>query len=177
MAQITSEGAEQDSQPTNRATTTRTEQEWTRAGRGVAAEDGDSLSSVSDADKETALPNKNPDNDGGEPDGKLSEPGKSPAQGSLASSTDSAQEGSRVLRQEQERGRACPPPRRPTAQRARRKPSTAPRERPAWRGPRLSESLSAGWIQRTEVINPERQFALQPRIIIDQNICYYFVIF
>ncbi|KAK5895571.1 hypothetical protein CgunFtcFv8_009254 [Champsocephalus gunnari] len=128
MAQITSEGAEQDSQPTSNQNGTGETAEtgnegqavpdpkqepgdnnenragMDASGRGVAAEDGDSLSSVSDADKETALPNKNPDNDGGEPDGKLSEPGKSPAQGSLASSTDSAQEGSRVLRQEQREG-------------------------------------------------------------------------
>ncbi|XP_034077722.1 zinc finger protein aebp2-like isoform X2 [Gymnodraco acuticeps] len=128
MAQITSEGAEQDSQPTSNQNGTGETAEtgnegqavpdpkqepgdnnenragMDASGRGVAAEDGDSLSSVSDADKETALPNKNPDNDGGEPHGKLSEPGKSPAQGSLASSTDSAQEGSRVLRQEQREG-------------------------------------------------------------------------
>ncbi|XP_057711043.1 zinc finger protein aebp2-like [Corythoichthys intestinalis] len=38
------------------------------------------------------------------PSGKLFEPGKSPAQGSLASSTESAQEGSRVLKQEQREG-------------------------------------------------------------------------
>lgn len=129
MAQITSDGAEQDSQPTSdqngtgeTAATGKQGQAVpdpkqepgdnnenragmdVNSGRGAAVEHGDSPSPVADADKETALPTEKTDNDEGEPGGKLSEPGKSPVQGSLASSTDSAQEGSRVLKQEQREG-------------------------------------------------------------------------
>ncbi|XP_044041883.1 zinc finger protein AEBP2-like isoform X1 [Siniperca chuatsi] len=128
MAQITSEGADQDSQPTSdqngTGETAETGKEVTlqavpdpkqepgdnsenRAGMDVLSGRGttvDNPSPVSDGDKDTALPTEETDNDEGEPGGKLSEPGKSPVQGSLASSTDSAQEGSRVLKQEQREG-------------------------------------------------------------------------
>lgn len=129
MAQITSEAAEQDSQPTSDQNGTGETAETgnerqavpdpkqepgdnnenragmdVSGGRGAAVEHGDNTSPVPDSDKETMLPSEKPDNDGGEPGDKLSEPGKSPAQGSLASSTDSAQEGSRVLKQEQREG-------------------------------------------------------------------------
>ncbi|XP_075932316.1 zinc finger protein AEBP2 isoform X1 [Anarhichas minor] len=126
MAQITSDGAEQDSQPTTDQNGTRDTAETGKegqavpdpkqepgdnnehragmdvnSGRGAAAEDGDDLSPVREDGKERAVPTEKTGNDEGEPGGKLSEPGKSPAQGSLASSTDSAQEDSRVLKQEQ----------------------------------------------------------------------------
>lgn len=129
MAQITSEGAEQDSQPTSDQNGTGETAETgnerqavpdpkqepgdnnenragmdVNGGRGAAVEHGDNPFPVPDSDKETTLPTEKADNDGGEPVDKLSEPGKSPAQGSLASSTDSAQEGSRVLKQEQREG-------------------------------------------------------------------------
>ncbi|KAG8005827.1 Zinc finger protein AEBP2 [Nibea albiflora] len=129
MAQITSEGAEQDSQPapdqngTGETAETGTEGQAVpdpkqepgdnneniagmdvNTGRGAAAEHGDNQSPVPEPDKETAVPSEKADSDEGEPGGKLSEPGKSPVQGSLASSTDSAQEGSRVLKQEQREG-------------------------------------------------------------------------
>ncbi|XP_008287162.1 zinc finger protein AEBP2-like [Stegastes partitus] len=126
MPQITTEGAEQDSEPTSTQNGTGETAETgvegqaepdpkqepgdnneSRAGmdgssgRGAAEGRGDNLSPGPDADKETASPSEKDGNDGGEAGGKLSEPGKSPVQGSLASSTDSAQEGSRVLKQEQ----------------------------------------------------------------------------
>ncbi|TMS03014.1 Zinc finger protein AEBP2 [Larimichthys crocea] len=129
MAQITNEGAEQDSQPapdqngTGETAETGTEGQAVpdpkqepgdnnenragmdvNTGRGAAAEHGDNRSPVPESDKETAVPSEKADSDEGEPGGKLSEPGKSPVQGSLASSTDSAQEGSRVLKQEQREG-------------------------------------------------------------------------
>nr|XP_020500333.1 zinc finger protein aebp2-like isoform X2 [Labrus bergylta] len=137
MPQITSEGAEQDSQPTSdqndTGETAETGEEGqavpdpkrepgdnnenregmdANSGRGAAAaaaaaeeeDGGDNPSSVPHTDKETALPSENTDKDEGEPGCELSEPGKSPVQGSLASSTDSAQEGSRVLKQEQREG-------------------------------------------------------------------------
>ncbi|XP_059182289.1 zinc finger protein AEBP2 isoform X2 [Centropristis striata] len=128
MAQITNEGAERDSKKTSdqngTGKTPETGKEGQavpdpkqepgdnnehRAGMDVNSRDaivanGDNLSSVPDTEKETALPTENTENDEEESCGKLSEPGKSPAQGSLASSTDSAQEGSRVLKQEQREG-------------------------------------------------------------------------
>ncbi|XP_068442691.1 zinc finger protein AEBP2 [Clinocottus analis] len=129
MAQIPSDGAEQDSQPTSDKKGTEETAETGKegqavpdpkqepgdnnehrggmdvnSGRGAAVEDGDNLSPVPDDGKESAVPTENTGNDEEEPGGKLSEPGKSPAQGSLASSTDSAQEGSRVLKQEQREG-------------------------------------------------------------------------
>ncbi|XP_035530592.1 zinc finger protein AEBP2-like [Morone saxatilis] len=130
MAQIPSEGAEQDSQPTSdqngTGETAETGKEGqavpdpkqkpgdnnekrtgmdVNSGRGAAAEQhGDSPSPAPDSDKETTIPTVKADDGEGEPGGELSEPGKSPVQGSLASSTDSAQEGSRVLKQEQREG-------------------------------------------------------------------------
>uniref|UniRef100_A0A8D3BRP5 C2H2-type domain-containing protein n=1 Tax=Scophthalmus maximus TaxID=52904 RepID=A0A8D3BRP5_SCOMX len=126
MAQITSEGAEPESQPkpdqngTGGTAETCTEEQArpdpkqepgdnnenragmdVNVGRGAPEEHGDSPARVPDADKEAASPTEKSDGDEGEPGGKLSEPGKSPFQGSLASSIDSAQEGSRVLKQEQ----------------------------------------------------------------------------
>ncbi|XP_027899970.1 zinc finger protein AEBP2-like [Xiphophorus couchianus] len=55
----------------------------------------------SDMDGEGTSPHSKPGNNDVEGGFKLGEPGESPAQGSLASSTDSAQEGSRVLKAEQ----------------------------------------------------------------------------
>lgn len=129
MAQITSEGAEQDSQPTpdqnGTGETAETGKEGqavpdpkqepgdnnenregmdVSSGRGVAVEPGDNSSPAPDSDKETASSTEKTDNDEGAHGCKVSEPGKSPVQGSLASSTDSAQEGSRVLKQEQREG-------------------------------------------------------------------------
>ncbi|KAL7370651.1 hypothetical protein ABVT39_006840 [Epinephelus coioides] len=126
MAQITSEGAEHDSQSTSGQNGTGESGKEEQAvpdpkqepgdnvenrgrmdmnsGRSTAVAHGGNLSSVPDADKETVLPTEKTDSAEGKPDGKLSEPGKSPTQGSLASSTDSAQEGSRVLKQEQREG-------------------------------------------------------------------------
>ncbi|XP_074553786.1 zinc finger protein AEBP2 [Halichoeres trimaculatus] len=128
MPHITNEGAEQDSQPSSDQNDTGETAETGKEGqavpdprrepgdnnenragmdvnRGAATEDGgDGPSLVPDTDKEIVLPTKNTDKDGEEPGCELSEPGKSPVQGSLASSTDSAQEGSRVLKQEQREG-------------------------------------------------------------------------
>lgn len=129
MAQITSEGVERDSRPTSdekgtggTADTGKEEQAVpdpkqepgdnneniermdVNSGHGTAVEHGDKLSSVPDAENETMLPTVKSDNYEGEPGGKLSEPGKSHAQGSFASSTDSAHESSRVLKQEQRGG-------------------------------------------------------------------------
>ncbi|XP_062299722.1 zinc finger protein AEBP2 [Scomber scombrus] len=129
MAQITSEGVEQDSQPTSDQNGTGETAETGKegqavpdpkqepgdnnentvrmdvsSGRGVAEEHGDNLSPGPDDDKETASPSKERDDGEGEDGGKLSEPVKSPVQGSLASSIDSAQEGSRVLKEEQREG-------------------------------------------------------------------------
>lgn len=149
MAQITSEGPEQDSQATSNQNGTGETAETgnerqavpdpkqepgdnnenragmdVNGGRGAAAaaaaEHGDNPSPVPDSEKETTLTTEKADNDGGEPE--LCEPGKSPAQGSLASSTDSAQEGSRVLNQEQREGEnvssSPPADRTKTAERA-----------------------------------------------------------
>lgn len=129
MAQITSEGTEQDSQPTSdqngTGETAETDNEGqavpdpkqeppgdnesragmdVSSGHGAAEEHGDNSSLGPDDDKETPSPTEERDNDEGEPGSKLSEPVKSPVQGSLASSIDSAQEGSRVLKQEQREG-------------------------------------------------------------------------
>lgn len=129
MAQITSEGTEQDSQPksdqngTGGKTETGEEGQAVpdpkqepgdnnenrarmdvNSGHGAAVEHGDNLSPVPEADNKTVSPSEKTDGDEAVHGGKLSEPGKSPAQGSLASSTDSAQEGSRVLKQEQREG-------------------------------------------------------------------------
>lgn len=129
MAPITTDGAEQDSQPTSNPNGTGETAETgtegqavpdpkqepgdnneSRAGmdvnscRGAAEVHLDNPSPVPDADEETALPTEKEGSDVGEAGVKLSEPGKSPVQGSLASSTDSAQEGSRVLKQEQREG-------------------------------------------------------------------------
>lgn len=128
MAQITSEGGEQDPQPTSdqndTGETAETGKEGqaapdpkqepgdyyeNRAGMDVNSgiglvEHRDSTSPDPDSNKETALLTEKTTDDEGEPCSKLSEPGKSPVQGSLASSTDSAQEGSRVLKQEQREG-------------------------------------------------------------------------
>lgn len=129
MPQITSEGADQDSLPTSDQNGTGETAETGKevqavpdpkqepgdnnenragmdanSGRGTAVERGDNPSPGPDADIETALPTEKIDNDKGEPGRKLSEPEKSPVQGSLASSIDSAQEGSRVLKQEQREG-------------------------------------------------------------------------
>lgn len=147
MAQITTEGAEQDSQPTaeqngtGETAETGTEEQAVpdpkqepgdnnenragmdvNSGRGASEEHGDDPAPVLEADKETASPAEKGDNDEGEPAGKLSEPGKSPVQGSLASSIDSAQEGSRVLKEEQREGESVssslPSDRTKTAERA-----------------------------------------------------------
>nr|XP_019955563.1 PREDICTED: zinc finger protein aebp2-like [Paralichthys olivaceus] len=147
MAPITTEGAEQESQPKpdqngpgETAETGREEQAVpdpkqepgdnndSRAGMDVSAghgepeQLGDIPSRVPGTDKEAASPGEKPHGDEGEPGGELAEPGKSPVQGSLASSVDSAQEGSRVLKEEQREGEnvSCSPPaeRTKTAERA-----------------------------------------------------------
>ncbi|XP_023118463.1 zinc finger protein AEBP2 isoform X2 [Amphiprion ocellaris] len=126
MPQITTEGAEKDSQPTSTQNgpgeTAETgiegqavpdpkqepgDNNESRAGMDVSSGHGaaerreDYLSPGPHADEETASASEKQSNDVVEGGVKLSEPGKSPVQGSLASSTDSAQEGSRVLKQEQ----------------------------------------------------------------------------
>uniref|UniRef100_A0A3P8RTY9 AE binding protein 2 n=1 Tax=Amphiprion percula TaxID=161767 RepID=A0A3P8RTY9_AMPPE len=126
MPQITTEGAEKDSQPTSTQNgpgeTAETgiegqavpdpkqepgDNNESRAGMDVSCGHGaaegreDYLSPGPHADEETASASEKQSNDVVEGGVKLSEPGKSPVQGSLASSTDSAQEGSRVLKQEQ----------------------------------------------------------------------------
>lgn len=125
MAQITSEGAEQDSQSTseqNRTGETADTGEQGQAvpdprqepgdssesaggmdassGRDEAAEPGHDPAPAPQSDKETAQlePEERERAD------ELCDPGKSPVQGSLASSTESAQEGSRVLGAEQREG-------------------------------------------------------------------------
>lgn len=128
MRQITTEGAEQDSEPTlkvnNSGKTAETgmegqavpdpkqepadNNESSRAGinamtgRDAAEEQGDDVPLA--PGKETASPNEK--SGSGERGRRIkhSEAGKSPAQGSLASSTSSAQEGSLVLRLEQREG-------------------------------------------------------------------------
>ncbi|XP_034529036.1 zinc finger protein AEBP2 isoform X2 [Notolabrus celidotus] len=128
MPQITTEGVEQEAQPSSDQNDTGETAETGKegqavpdpkrepgdnnenragmdanSGRGAAAEDEAQSPALSpDTDKDTVLPTENTDKE--EPGCELSEPGKSPVQGSLASSTDSAQEGSRVLKQEQREG-------------------------------------------------------------------------
>ncbi|XP_053271334.1 zinc finger protein AEBP2 isoform X1 [Pleuronectes platessa] len=147
MAPITTDGAEQESQPKpdqngpgETAETGREEQavpdpkqepgdnNESRAGMDVSCgrakpkQPGEIPSRVPDTDKEAASPTEKPQSEEGEPGGELAEPGKSPVQGSLASSVDSAQEGSRVLKEEQREGEnvSCSPPaeRTKTAERA-----------------------------------------------------------
>ncbi|XP_069012457.1 LOW QUALITY PROTEIN: zinc finger protein aebp2-like [Embiotoca jacksoni] len=135
MAPITTEGAEQDSPPTSKQNGTGETAETgvegqavpdpeqepgdnnesragmdVSSGRGAAEEPGDDP--TPGPGKQTASPGEKGGSDEGGPGGELSEPGKSPVQGSLASSTDSAQEGSRVLKEEQregESGSSSPP--------------------------------------------------------------------
>lgn len=125
MAQIIGEVAEHDSDLTADPNSTRESAETGREGQaspdpeqepgdnkentggmeesgGAAEEHGGNSVPVHGSDKETAPPAEDGDDDEG--DGKQSQPEKSPVQGSLASSTDSAQEGSRVLKQEQREG-------------------------------------------------------------------------
>ncbi|XP_029901195.1 zinc finger protein AEBP2 [Myripristis murdjan] len=64
-------------------------------------EEEDNSSPVPNAGKETVSPTENRLDGEGETGGKLSEAGKSPVRGSLASSTEGVPEGSRVLKQEQ----------------------------------------------------------------------------
>ncbi|XP_026183257.1 zinc finger protein AEBP2 [Mastacembelus armatus] len=71
---------------------------------GAAEDCGHKPSLMPDTDKETASLSEKMANGDRKPGDKLSEAGKSPLQGSLASSTDSAQEGSQVLKQEQREG-------------------------------------------------------------------------
>ncbi|KAF3704831.1 Zinc finger protein AEBP2 Adipocyte enhancer-binding protein 2 -like protein [Channa argus] len=128
MAQITSDGTEQDSQPTsdqNGSGETAETGEQGQAvpdpkqepgdnnekragmdvnGRCATEEQGYDPSVVPGADQTATSPSEKADNNHREAGGKLSEPGKSPVQGSLASSPDSAQESSRVLKQEQREG-------------------------------------------------------------------------
>ncbi|KAK2858556.1 hypothetical protein Q5P01_003176 [Channa striata] len=119
MAQITSDGTEQDSQPTSDQNGTGETAETGEQGQAVPdpkQEPGDNnetragmdVSSRGAADEHgyeppaaASSPCEKASNNEREAGGKLSEPGTSPAQGSLASSTDSAQESSRVLKQEQ----------------------------------------------------------------------------
>ncbi|XP_058480160.1 zinc finger protein AEBP2 [Solea solea] len=147
MAQITSEGAEQDSQSkpeqngTGETAETGSEEQAVpdpkqepgdnnelrtgmdaSGGRGAPEEHDGEPSRVAESDKEADSPTEKQHSDEGDPGDKLSEPGKSPVQGSLASSIDSAQEGSRVLRQEQREGESVssspPAERTKTAERA-----------------------------------------------------------
>ncbi|TNN35420.1 hypothetical protein EYF80_054413 [Liparis tanakae] len=129
MAQITSDGAEQDSQATSdkngTGETAETGKEGqavpdpkqepgdnnelrggmdVNSGRGAAGEEVDHPAPAPGDGEESSVPTQKMGNDEGEPDGKLSGPGESPARGSSASSTDSAaaREGSsRGLKPEQ----------------------------------------------------------------------------
>lgn len=146
MAQMTIEGAEQDSQTTSDQNGAGETAETGKEGQavldpkqepgdnnensagmdvnscGAAEELGYSPTACPDADKTASTPAEKVDNGEREPGGKLCEPGKSPVQGSLASSTDSAQEGSRVLKQEQREGESvsstAPSDRAKTAEKA-----------------------------------------------------------
>ncbi|KAM4569160.1 zinc finger protein aebp2-like [Odontesthes bonariensis] len=73
---------------------------------GLSAAEGhdQNLTPCTGADDQTASPSGKMDSCEVGTGGKLSEPERSPVQGSLASSTDFAQEGSRVLKQEQREG-------------------------------------------------------------------------
>lgn len=128
MAQMTGEGAEQGSQTTSNQNGTGETAGTGKEGQavldpkqepgnnnengagmdvnscGAAEERGYSPTPGPDVDKTATSPTEKADNNEREPGGKLCEPGKSPVQGSLASSTDSAQEGSRVLKEEQREG-------------------------------------------------------------------------
>ncbi|XP_071395904.1 zinc finger protein AEBP2 [Centroberyx affinis] len=126
MAEVTTEGPEQDSQTTTdqngtgeTGETGKEEQALpdpkqepgdnengvvgmdVNGGHGATEEQEDNSSPVPDAVKETVSPTESRSNDEGETGDKLSEPGKSPVRGSLASSTESVPESSRVLKQEQ----------------------------------------------------------------------------
>ncbi|XP_051911752.1 zinc finger protein AEBP2 [Hippocampus zosterae] len=113
MAQITADGAEQDSRSTlehnNNGETVRTGFE--RQAVSDSKQEPDNKNDIGlgiDVSGERGAGAQNDHNsllgkDEGDY-GKLSEPAKSPAQGSLASSTESAQEGSRVLKAEQREG-------------------------------------------------------------------------
>lgn len=68
---------------------------------GEEEEEEDNSSPVPNTGKETVSPTENRLDGEGETGGKLSEAGKSPVRGSLASSTEGVPEGSRVLKQEQ----------------------------------------------------------------------------
>ncbi|XP_037316379.2 zinc finger protein AEBP2 [Pungitius pungitius] len=118
MAQITSEGTEQDSQSTSDQNGTRETAETGKegqaapdpkqepgdnnehsaemdvnGGRGAAAEeDADTLSRFPNDGEERAVASEKNGTRGGVHGGKLSEPEKSPAQGSLSSSTDSPEQ-------------------------------------------------------------------------------------
>uniref|UniRef100_A0A3Q3IMD7 C2H2-type domain-containing protein n=1 Tax=Monopterus albus TaxID=43700 RepID=A0A3Q3IMD7_MONAL len=94
MPQITTEGAEQNLQATS-----------DQNGTGETAETGKQGQAVPDPMQEPAAsPSEKTNNSERELGGNLCDPGKSPVQGSLASSTDSGQEGSRVPKQEQREG-------------------------------------------------------------------------
>ncbi|MEQ2204178.1 hypothetical protein XENOCAPTIV_009193, partial [Xenoophorus captivus] len=71
------------------------------SGGCMAAEHGHNPPAFPDTDGEDTSPHCKPGNNEAEAGLKLGEHGASPAQGSPASSTDSAQEGSRVLKTEQ----------------------------------------------------------------------------
>ncbi|XP_040029205.1 zinc finger protein AEBP2 isoform X2 [Gasterosteus aculeatus] len=118
MAQITSDGTEQDAQSTSDQNGTRETAETGKegqaapdpkqepgdnnehraemdviSGRGAAEEeDGDTLSRFHNDGKERAAPSEKNGTCGGVHSGKVSEPEKSPARGSLASSTDSSEQ-------------------------------------------------------------------------------------
>ncbi|KAM8883230.1 zinc finger protein AEBP2 [Synchiropus picturatus] len=129
MAQITSEGGDQEAKPTSDQNGTGVAAEAGSEGQAVPdpkQEPGDNNESGADMDAgaaregeqssrsarlhdEQAALTSEERSDG--PGGEVSEHGKSPVQGSLASSTDSAQEGSRVPNQEQrEEGSGSPSP-------------------------------------------------------------------
>lgn len=107
MAQITSEGSERESR---RAADREAAGETAAAGVDRQQAEPDPKQEPGEDAKETGhRAAANPDRrratpgdwgDGGERGAPLSEPGKSPVQGSLASGSDSAPEGSRVLREQ-----------------------------------------------------------------------------
>ncbi|XP_041636309.1 zinc finger protein AEBP2 [Cheilinus undulatus] len=139
MPQITSEDAERDSQPTADQNDPGETAETGEEGQAVPPdpkqrEPGDNNENTAGMDvdgaatednpcsdrKQNALPSENTDKDEAEPGCELSDPGKSPVQGSLASSTDySAQE---ELKPEQRGGESVssspPADRTKTAERA-----------------------------------------------------------
>ncbi|CAN9508025.1 unnamed protein product [Ophioblennius macclurei] len=115
MAQITSEGAEQDSQPaaeqSTAGETTGSGVERQQAESEPKQEPGEQKESGGGAEESRqGADRRSAAGDGGEgePTAPLSEAGKSPVQGSLASGSDAAPEGSRVLKAEQrERHKDC----------------------------------------------------------------------